>query len=74
MGESDFARQLRDAREKCKRQREQDDKRTDRFIRWFFWPMCAIVGLMCLVVIYVVTPTFINAVIKATHEWQVLLR
>src|SRR5258708_37803030 len=65
MGESDIARQIRDDHEQWERQRdrrrEQDDKRTDRFIRWFLWPMCALMGLMLLVLIYMVTPTMINA-------------
>jgi hypothetical protein len=36
--------------------------------------MCALMGLMLLVLIYTVAPTIINAVIKATHQWQALLR
>lgn len=78
MGESDIARQIRENVERRERQleeadrrRNEADKRTDRFIRWFAWPMCA---LMFLLLIYTVTPTIINAVIKATHEWQALLR
>jgi hypothetical protein len=35
---------------------------------------CALMGLMFLVLIYTVAPTSINAVIKATHQWQAQLR
>jgi uncharacterized membrane protein len=81
MGDSDFARQMREDRERWERQRKEEERRheaalkqTDRFIRWFAWPMCALMGLMFLVLMYTVTPTIINAVIKATHDWQALLR
>jgi cell division septal protein FtsQ len=81
MGESDFARQMREDRERWERQREEEDRRqkeaerrTDLFLRWFAWPMCALMGLMFLVLLYTVTPAIINAVIKATHQWQALLR
>jgi hypothetical protein len=31
-------------------------------------------GLIVIVLIYTVAPPIINAVIKAAHQWQVLLR
>lgn len=81
MGESDVTRQMRGDRERWEREREEEarrrkeaDKQTDRLIRWFAWPMCALMGLMFLVLIYTVAPTIINAVINATHQWQALLR
>ncbi|MFM0141279.1 hypothetical protein [Paraburkholderia sp. RL18-085-BIA-A] len=81
MGESDLAPQISKDRERWERQHEEEDRRrkeadkqTDRLIRWFVWPMCALVGLMFLVLMYTRAPTIINAVIKATHEWQALLR
>ncbi|MGF6664068.1 cell division septal protein FtsQ [Paraburkholderia atlantica] len=81
MGESDFARQIREDRERWERKLEEqdrsfkeDDKRLRRFIRWVIWPMCALIGVLFLVLLYTVTPAIINAVIKATHEWQALLR
>ncbi|CAD6532447.1 hypothetical protein LMG28727_02937 [Paraburkholderia kirstenboschensis] len=81
IGDSDFARQMREDRERWERQRKEKErtqeaalKQTDPFIRWFAWPVCALMGLIFLVLMYTVTPTIINAVIKATHEWQALLR
>jgi hypothetical protein len=81
MGESDFERQLREEREQWARYSEEEDRRrkaaairSDRFIRWFDWSLCTLIGLMVLVLDYTFAPTIINAVIKATHQWQALLR
>ncbi|MDH6148378.1 hypothetical protein [Paraburkholderia sp. WSM4179] len=45
----------------------------DRFIRWFAWPMCALVGLSFLVLLYTVAPAMQRGH-PATHQWQALTR
>lgn len=70
----EWMKQVEEDRKRYAREKDEADKQTTRWIKWFWKPLIALMIVGLFIEFYVLAPTIIQGLIDATARWHALFQ